>query len=62
MHDAFVALSVAKDLLDQVFVCQVPVHCIEWQQNILMSATNANRVNHFEAGQNIPFGSQGIKL
>ena len=29
MHDAFVALSVANDLLDQVFVCQVPVHCVD---------------------------------
>ena len=26
MHDAFVALSVANDLLDQVFACQVSVH------------------------------------
>ena len=29
---------------DQVFVCQVPVYCIEQQRNLLMSATNANRV------------------
>ena len=28
MHDAFVALSVANDLLNQVFVCHVPVHCL----------------------------------
>ena len=38
MHDAFVALSVANDLLDQVFVCQAPVHCIDQKHNILMSA------------------------
>ena len=48
MHDAFVALSVANDLLDQVFVCKFPVHCINQQPNILMSAINANRVSHFE--------------
>ena len=29
MHDAFVALSVANELLDQVFLCQVQVHCID---------------------------------
>ena len=28
MHDAFVALRVVNSLLNQVFVCQVPVHCI----------------------------------
>ena len=47
MHDAFVAFSVANDLLDQVFVCHVPVHCINQQHNILMSTTNVNRVSHF---------------
>ena len=45
MHDAFVALNVANDFLDQVFVCQVSVHCIDYQCNILMSATDANRVS-----------------
>ena len=40
MHDAFVALSVVNDHLDQVFLCQVPVHRIDQQHNILMSATN----------------------
>ena len=29
MHDAFVALSVANNLRDQVFVCHIPVHCID---------------------------------
>ena len=48
MHDAFVALSVANDPLDQVFACQVPVHCIDQQHNIFMSATNANKVSRFE--------------
>ena len=48
MHDAFVALRVVNDLLDQAFVCQFPVHCIDYQRNTLMSATNAHRVNRFE--------------
>ena len=47
MHDAFVAFSVANDPLHQVFVCHVPVHCINQQHNILMSTTNVNRVSHF---------------
>ena len=47
MNDAFVVLIVAKDLLDQVFLCQVPLHCTNQQHNILMSATNSNRVSHF---------------
>ena len=38
---------------DRIAVCQVPVHCIDKQHNILMSATNANRVSHFWASQNI---------
>ena len=62
MHDAFVALRVVNDLLDQVFLSQVPVHCIDQQHNILMSATNVNRVSHFWASQNAPFGSQGRTL
>ena len=41
IHDKFVDLSVANDLLDQVFVCQVSDHCIDQQRNNLMSATNA---------------------
>ena len=62
MHDAFVALSVANDLIDQVFVCQVPVHCIDEQHSILMSTTNGNRVTHFLASQNTPFGYQDTEL
>ena len=62
IDDAFVALSVANDLLDHVFVCKVPVRCINLQPNILMSATNANRVSHFRASQNTPFGSKGTEL
>ena len=48
MHDTLLALSVANYLLDQVFVCQVPAHCIDQQHNILMSTTNVNRVIIFE--------------
>ena len=62
MHDVFIALRVVNNLLDQVFVCQVPVHYINQQHNILMSATNANRVSHFWVSQNTPFGSQGTEL
>ena len=62
MHDAFVALRVVNNLLDQVFVCQVPAHCIDQQHNILMSITNVNIVIHFWASQNTPFGSQGTEL
>ena len=40
MHHAFVAFRVTSDLLSQVFVCQVSFHCIDWQHNLLMSATN----------------------
>ena len=58
MHDAFVALSVANDLLDQVFVCQAWVRCIDWQHNILMSATNANKVSHFWTSQNTTLRTQ----
>ena len=29
MHDVFLALSVANDLLDQVFVYHVPVHGVD---------------------------------
>ena len=29
VHDAFVARRVANNLLDQVFVCKVPGHCID---------------------------------
>ena len=61
MHDAFVALNVANNLLDQVFVYQVSVHCIEYQEKLLMSSTNANRVSHFSPSQNTPFGSHGTE-
>ena len=55
-HNALVALSVANNLLDQVFVCQLPVHCINYRNNILMSTANVNRVSKFWASQNTPFG------
>ena len=49
MHDAYVARRVVNDPLDQVFVCQVPILCIDLRHNILMSATKkANRASHFE--------------
>ena len=52
MHDAFVAFSVANDqlyvTLDQVFVCQVSIHCIDQQHNnILANATNAKQSESF---------------
>ena len=62
MHDAVVALRVVNNLLYQVFVWQVQFHCIDWQHNILMSIANANRLSHFWASQNTPFGSQGTEL
>ena len=40
-------LRARQSQFDQVFVCQVPVHCIDKQHNILMSASHANRVSHF---------------
>ena len=46
----------------EVFVCQVSVHCIDKQRNILMSASNANTVSHFWASQNKLFGSLGTEL
>ena len=39
-----------------------PVHCINKQHNILMRTSYTNRVSHFLASQNKPFGSLGIKL
>ena len=59
MHDVFAALSVANDLLDQVFVWQVPAHYMNQQHNLLISATNANKMSYFSASQNTAFGSQG---
>ena len=67
----FVALGVANDLFDQVFVCQVPVHCIHYQHDILISATNTEwvffeparthnlglKIQHFEN----PFGCFALK-
>ena len=46
---------------DQVFVCQVSIHYINKQSNILMSDSCANRVSHFWASQNTPFGSLGTE-
>ena len=37
MDDAFVAVSVANDLLDQIFICQVLFQCINQQHNIFIS-------------------------
>ena len=62
MDDAFVALRIVNDLLDQVFVCQAPVHCIEQQRKIFLSDTKANRVSDLQASQNTPLGSQGTEL
>ena len=42
MDHVFVAIRVENDLFDQVFLCQVPVHCIDKQHNILMSAAMSN--------------------
>ena len=55
-------LRARQSWFDQVFVCKVSIHCIDKQHNILMSATNTNRVSHFWASQNTPFGSQGTEL
>ena len=62
MHDAYVARRVVNDLLDQVFVCQVPILCMNLQHNILMSATKANRVSHFWASHNTSFGLKAQKF
>ena len=40
MHDSFVALRVVNDLLGKVFVCQVPVHCIDQQHNFKPARTH----------------------
>ena len=62
MRYAFGALRVVNDLFNRFFVCQVAVSFINLQHNVLMSATNPNRVIHFWASQNTPFWSKGTEL
>ena len=55
MNDAFVALSIANDLLDQVLACQVPVHC-----NTTFDEPYKHKQSESFLSQ--PFGSQGREL
>ena len=58
MHDAFVALSVANDLLDRV----KPSLLHRLATQYLMSAANENRVSHFWASRNTRYLHLGFFL
>ena len=60
INDAFVALRVANNLLEQIFVCQAIASTSN--KKILMSAINTTRLSHFWASQNSLFGSEGTEL
>ena len=55
-------LRAGQSEFDQAFACQVSIHCIDKQHNILMSASYANRVGHFWASQNKSFRSLGTEV
>ena len=55
-------LKARQSYYDQAFVCHVSIHCIDKQHNILMSATNANRVSHSWASQNTELWEPNIYI